>query len=105
MCYNNNDLIKISDLPQIDGFSWWQLIELWPKQHNLVNDTSQYDSVYFTNIKIYISSLNLCVREKIQEIFNNITNKYDICPSEEDTIYHCVKIINSIIKKSCLENY
>tara|TARA_B110000977_G_scaffold201886_1_gene299795 strand:- start:74 stop:388 length:315 start_codon:yes stop_codon:yes gene_type:complete len=95
MAVCNNGLILISNLPEINGFSWWQFLEIWPRQHTLINDDYQYNSELYTNVKIYISSLNIGVREKIQEIYNNSVKKINklLIIFEEDTIYHCVQII------------
>ena len=98
----NQGHVLIQDLPNIPGFSWFQFIEMWPKDHTMMVDDyveySQYHCGKFTNVKTYVSMLDNYTSERIQNMYNLVCNENDICPIivEEDTLFHLIKIVNNI---------
>ena len=95
VCTNHGN-VAIDSLPQVNGFSWWQFFELWPSRIVCI-DYLQYSDAEFTNVKLYVSMLNNCVKEQIQCIYNEITHTYEKRPIlfEDDTIFHLIKIVKS----------
>jgi hypothetical protein len=86
-------------LPYILGFCWNQFVVIWPKQFELLTEPGNYDAIEFTNIKIYLSSLNPGVAENIQSVYNKICDKNDTkhIVNDNEIIYYCVCIIQACV--------